>query len=405
MKLNSKTPFIIVVILMLCTYLNIYSQNDPLKKGSLKSENNSQILSYDLPEKLAPGQSYTATVTLLNNGKSKWTKADNYYLGIYNESDSNSSLEIWGINRVDLSKDVPPSGKVTFLFNISAPKIPGMFKMQWAMVKNNNFFGEYTDNTVNVTSDSARGTADAEGNNSEIVSLRIAETMIAGEKYKVSLTLKNTGNRTWHASEYSDYKISPFTEPSDIIYSDWNSGSYYLSNSIEPGQTSDVEFYVVAPSDPGNYGLQWMMKSGSGYFGQKTERVAVSVVRNSASQNDSREFNALFIEQKVPNSMTVNELSDVSITMRNTGSKTWIQGNEHLVFVDTKMSLITINLWNAGYIQLPNNVDPGETVTFNFKVKPDETGWQYFQCCMMKEDGKLFGSPTKSVEVIVTKKM
>lgn len=404
MNQNSKTQFIIVIFLMLCTNLNLYSQNDPVKKGSLKSENNSQVISYDLPDKLAPGKDYTATVTVLNNGKSKWTKADNYYLGIYNEPDSNNSSGVWGISRVDLSKDVPPAGKVIFLFNIVAPKIPGMYKMQWAMAKDKNFFGEYTDNTVNVTSDSARGTADAEGNNSEIVSLRIAGTMTAGEKYKVSLTLKNTGNRTWHASEYSDYKISPYTEPSDVIYSDWNSSSYYLSNSIEPGQTSDVEFYVVAPSNPGIYGLQWIMKGGSGYFGQKTERVAINVVRNSASQNDSREFNASFIEQNVPNSMTENELSEVSITMRNTGSKTWIQGNEHLVFVDTKMSLITINLWNAGYIQLPNNVDPGGTVTFKFKVKPDETGWQYFQCSMMKEDGTLFGSPTKSVEVIVTKK-
>lgn len=398
------TPFITVYILMLCINFNIYSQNDPVKKGSLKSENNSQIISYDLPEKLAPGQDYSATVTVLNNGKNKWTKGDNYYLGIYNESESNNSSGIWGIRRVDLSNDVPPAGKVTFLFNIIAPKIPGMYKMQWAMTKDNNFFGEYTDNTVNVSIDSAKSTADADGNNSEIVSLRIAETMTAGEKYKVSLTLKNTGNRTWHASEYSDYKISSYTEPSDIIYPDWNSSSYYLSSSIEPGQTSDVEFYVVAPSNPGNYGLQWMMKSGSGYFGQKTERVAISVIRNSASQNDPREYNASFIEQKVPNSMIVNELSEVSITMSNTGNKTWIQGNEHLVFVDTKMTLITINLWNAGYIQLPNNVDPGGTVTFKFKVKPDETGWQYFQCCMMKDDGKLFGSPTKSVEVIVSKK-
>ena len=404
MNHKSKSPFVIVFIIMLCINLNIYSQNDPVKTGTLKSENNSQIISYDLPETLAPGKDYTATVTVLNIGKSKWTKADNYYLGIYNEPDSNNSPGIWGISRVDLSKDVPSAGKVTFLFNIVAPKIPGMYKMQWAMAKDNNFFGEYTDNTVNVSIDSAKSTADAEGNNSEIVSLRIAETMTAGEKYKVSLTLKNTGNRTWHASEYSDYKISPFTDPSDIIYSDWNSSSYYLSNSIEPGQTSDVEFYVVAPSNPGNYGLQWMMKGGSGYFGQKTDRVAVSVVRSSASQNDSREFNASFVEQIVPNSMTVNELYEISITMSNTGSKTWIQGNEHLVFVDTKMSLITINLWNAGYIQLPNNVDPGGTVTFKFKVKPDETGWQYFQCCMMKEDGILFGSPSKSVEIIVSKK-
>lgn len=382
----------------------IYSQNDSVKKGSLITQNNSRIITYDLPENLSPGQDYTATVTMMNTGKSKWTKSDNYYLGSYNESDTNTGTDLWGVNRVDLTKDVVPSGKITFLFKLTAPKTPGVYKMRWAMVKGNNFFGEYTDNTVDVNIDTARKNADADGNNSEVISLRVAETMIAGEKYKVSLTLKNTGNRTWHASEYSDFKISPFTETTDIIYPDWNSSSYYLSSSIEPGQTSDVEFYVVAPSNPGTYGLQWMMKSASGYFGRKTERVTVNVLRNSTSLADARIYNATFAEQSVPNSMTLNETYEIAITMINTGSKTWVTGKEKMVMIDSKLTQATINQWNVGYLPLPQNVDPGSSVTFKFTVKPIETGWQYFQCSMMNEDGKLFGSPTQSVEVIVTKR-
>lgn len=69
-----------------------------------------------------------------------------------------------------------------------------------------------------------------------------------------------------------------------------------------------------------------------------------------------------------------------------------------------KKNIVTINLWNIGYIQLPENVEPGNLVTFNFKVKPTESGWQYFQCSMMTENGTLFGSPSPSVEVIVTAK-
>ena len=305
---------------------------------------------------------------------------------------------------MDLSKEVPTSGKITFLFKVTAPKDPGVYKMRCAMAKDNNFFGEYTDNTVNVSNDTAKNTADADGNNSEVINLRIAETMIAGEKYKVTLTLKNTGNRTWHASEYSDFMISPFTESSDIIYFDWNSTSYYLSSSIEPGQTSDVEFYIVAPTVTGTYGLQWMMKSGSGYFGRKSDRVAIRVVRNSTSQADSRTFNASFIEQSVPNSMTLNEIQEITVTMNNTGSKTWVKGKEKMVMIDSKLTTATINQWNVGYLPLPQNVDPGNSVTFKFTVKPIETGWQYFQCSLMNEDGKLFGSPTQSVEVIVTKR-
>lgn len=403
MNHNIRSLFIIPFILFTFSYVNIFSQNEQIKKGSFITDINSQIISYDLPDNLTPGQEYTSTVTVMNSGKIVWSRSENYYLGIYNEKETDNGSNLWGVNRVDLTKDVPPAEKITFLFKVKAPDKPDLYKMRWAMVKDNNFFGEYTDKTVKVSSDTVKNTADADGNNSEIIDLRIAESMTSGEKYKVTLTLKNTGNRTWQASEFSDFKISALTEPSDIIYPDWNSSSYYLSNSIEPGQTSEIEFYVIAPSTAGTYNLQWMMRSGNGYFGQKTERVKINVTGNSTVVADSRTYNAEFIKQDIPNSMTINELSDVSITMRNTGSRTWIQGREHLVFIDPKMSLITINLWNAGYIQLPNNVNPGEEVIFKFKVKPDESGWQYFQCSMMKEDGKLFGSPTKSVEVIISK--
>jgi hypothetical protein len=102
--------------------------------------------------------------------------------------------------------------------------------------------------------------------------------------------------------------------------------------------------------------------------------------------------------------MFVNEDNNVSVTMRNTGNKTWIKGNEQLVMIDHNLTLITLNAWGVGYIQLPDNVDPGKTVTFKFKVRPRETGWQYFQMIMMNKDGTNFGAPTEPVEIIVSKK-
>ena len=71
--------------------------------------------------------------------------------------------------------------------------------------------------------------------------------------------------------------------------------------------------------------------------------------------------------------------------------------------IDHNMTLITLNAWGVGYIQLPENVAPGRQVTFKFKIRPRETGWQYFQMIMMDENGTIFGSPTESVEIIVSK--
>ena len=95
-------------------------------------------------------------------------------------------------------------------------------------------------------------------------------------------------------------------------------------------------------------------------------------------------------------------MQNVSVTVSNTGSKTWVVGSEQLVFIDAKKTPVTINMWNVGYIQLPKNVAPGELVTFDFEVKPTETGWQYFQCSMMTGNGELFGTPSQSVEVIIS---
>ena len=371
--------------------------------GVSATGNNSDVIDYDIPNNLSPGQSYAVTITMVNNGITKWTRGDDFSLKLYNDVDNNLPYDVWGTNRVEIPNDVYPSDKMTFSFKIYAPQTKGSYIMKWAMSKNYEFFGEYTNNVINVGGDNITQVSQYDGDNSEFVSLSIPEKMAAGEKYKVRVTMKNTGTSVWLPGSLDGYKIAPVTETSDIIYPEWNTNAVYLSNSIDPGQTSDIEFYVTAPLNPGIYGMQWMMKKGDNYFGQKTNRAGVNVYQNNNGKVDPGTFNSGFMEQSVPISMSFNEFQDVSLTFSNTGSTTWIKGNEQLVMIDAKNSLVTINQWNVGYIQLPNNVEPGSLVTFNFKVKPTDQGWQYFQCSMMKEDGTLFGSPSKSVEVIISK--
>jgi hypothetical protein len=147
-----------------------------------------------------------------------------------------------------------------------------------------------------------------------------------------------------------------------------------------------------------------MMKKGDYYFGQKSNTATVKVSGNSTRTEDPRSYDATFMEQTIPNSMYLNEYQDVSVTVSNTGTDTWIKDREQLVIIDAKKSVSTLNIWNIGYIQLPKNLEPGGLFTFNFKVKPNEKGWQYFQCSMMKDDRTLFGMPSQSVEVIVSKR-
>lgn len=399
------------IFLMLTSSVNINAQEYKVT-GTPSFGDNSDIIDYKIPSELTPGQKYTVSITIVNTGTNLWSKVLNYSLKPYNHSDAMTAANTWGVSRVELPHDVNPSDKVTFQFDIIAPSASNQYGLQWAMTKDNNFFGEYTNNTINVNTASIPSGSnltsiptgsDQRGNNSEIVNVIVPESMTTGEKYKVIVTLKNTGDNEWISdSDNNKFSISPFTEPSDIIYPGWNSEQVFLSNPVAPGQTSEVEFYVTAPSDPGNYPLQWIIKNGGSNFGQKSNKVNVNVSRIGSSNVDGN-YDASFIEQNVPTAMQFNELKEVSVTMSNTGSREWIIGKEQLVMIDAKKSPVTINVWNVGYAQLPENVKPGGLVTIILKVKPTEPGWQYFQCSMMKEDGTLFGNPSQSVEVIVSK--
>lgn len=404
MKNLHKMSAYAVLIIILSMSLTVNAQNSKVITGITASGNNSSIISNDIPENLNPGQVYTVSLTMVNNGKNKWVRGDNFFLKLYDEIDSKYPADVWGVRKVNLPNDVYPSEKVIFLFNVTAPQTPGVYAFRWAMTEDYTFFGEYTDNLVNVTGERMPPVYDNYGNNAEFVSFSIPETMSAGNKYKVRITLKNTGNTVWHSSPDNEYKLVSVTGSSDAIYPEWNSLQIYLSNSVEPGQISDIEFYLTAPVNPGVYNLQWIMKRGDYYFGQKTNMATVRVTGNSTKDSDPKSYNASFMEQNVPNSMILNEFQDISVTVSNTGTNTWIKDREQLVMIDAKKSVSSFNIWNVGYIQLPRDVEPGGLVTFNFKVKPNEKGWQYFQCSMMKDDGTLFGTPSKSVEVIVSKR-
>jgi hypothetical protein len=370
--------------------------------GNSTSGNNSDIIDYDIPNELSAGQEYPVSITIINTGVNKWTKEGNYFLKPYDEFDSRINSNVWGVSRVDIPYDINPNDKVTLTFKVIAPKTSDKYGMKWAMTKDNEFFGEYTNNVVNVSNTNISTVSDLTGN-TEFLNVNVPATMTTGEKYKVRLTLKNTGEVEWLPVS-SEYKIYPVTETSsDVTYPGWNTTPIELTNAISPGKTGDVEFEVTAPLDPGKYNLQWMMKKGDSFFGTKSKMVTVNVSRNSPSESDTKDHSSSFIEQKVPSTMKFNEMQDVSITMSNTGSKTWVKGSEQLAMIDAKMSPVSINAWNTGYMQLPHNVEPGGLVTFDFKVKPTADGWQYFQCSMMKEDGTLFGAPSQSVEVLVSK--
>ncbi|MCB0727176.1 MAG: hypothetical protein KDD00_06905 [Ignavibacteriae bacterium] len=391
-----------IILLLLFFKTDLKAQDNSIN-GVSPSGDNSKIISYDIPEEMKPGEEFVVTVNMLNTGNNKWTKNNNYKLSLFDQADNMFQADVWGVKEVSVPYDVNPDEKVMFLFKITAPQETGTYNCRWVMTKDDQFFGEYTANMVTVKNETGTLSSDNEGNNSRFISIDIPEFMNSGEKYKVTVTMKNTGSNPWYYTTSGDFKIAPVADSSAMKYPDWNTTEYFLSNTIDTGQISTIEFYVTAPPVNGIYSLQWRMKKGDKYFGQITNRAYVNVTASNTGNVDVSKYNSVFVSQDIPQYMYANQESPVSITFRNTGTRAWIKGYDQLVMIDSNKNLVTINNWRVGYIQLPENVDPGKTVTFNFKVKPMDTGWQYFRMIMKTKEG-IFGEPTKMVEIIVSEK-
>ncbi len=111
--------------------------------SSLFAQNNAQFISQTLPTNIAPGQSFTATVTFKNTGNTTWSSADNYALGTQAPQDNTTWL---GTNRITLPNDVAPGEEVTFSLNMTAPTNEGMYVIQWRMVQDGvEWFGDFSE--------------------------------------------------------------------------------------------------------------------------------------------------------------------------------------------------------------------------------------------------------------------
>jgi hypothetical protein len=108
-----------------------------------------------------------------------------------------------------------------------------------------------------------------------VVAQSVPSTMVAGQRYTVSVRMKNIGGTTWTAAE--GYRLGS-QNPQDNLT--WGLHRVGLPASVAPGGEVTFNFTVIAPSTPGTYNFQWrMVQDGVGWFGDPTPSVAVNVIR------------------------------------------------------------------------------------------------------------------------------
>ncbi|HJQ26314.1 MAG TPA: PQQ-dependent sugar dehydrogenase [Blastocatellia bacterium] len=141
------------------------------------------------------------------------------------------------------------------------------------------FFDSWSDggaatHTISTPNSNATYTATFRYDDAVFVSQSVPTgTLKPGQRYTVSVTLRNAGTSTWTIS--NSYKLGS-QNPADNLT--WGLNRVSLPSSVAPGANVTFSFTITAPSTRGDYNYQWkMVHEGVGGFGALTPNVVLKV--------------------------------------------------------------------------------------------------------------------------------
>ncbi len=201
-------------------------------------------------------------------------------------------------------------------------------------------------------------------NNAQFISQSISTSMITGQTYQVSITLKNTGTTTW--TKINKYRLGSQNARDNLT---WGISRVDLSDadSISSNQQKTFNFTIKAPSAPGNYNFQWrMLKEGVEWFGDLTSNVSVNVsvtTTPSTTLNFNSNSTSITSGQSFVLSWSSTNATSCSASGAWSGSKT-ITGSQSVS--PTATSTFTLTCTGTGG-------SVSKSLTINVSVAPDIT--------------------------------
>ncbi len=141
----------------------------------------------------------------------------------------------------------------------------------------------------------------------KFVTMTLKSDMKVGEVFEASITMTNTGTKTWTKNDFSLDKISPSSPEIKPSFID-------VSRDVATNQTVTINFTIKAPDEPGSYKVSWRMYDYTGNlaigFGESTPLKTIQVRADSN-----------------PPPTTSGEPSDLAVWRRNTGVWYLINGS------------------------------------------------------------------------------
>ncbi len=118
--------------------------------------------------------------------------------------------------------------------------------------------------------------------NAAFVSQTVPTTVTMGQPFTSTLSFRNTGTQTWSGGNYFLASQNP------ALNRTWGGDGVALNAfTVAPGQLLELTFTAFAPTTPGTYNFQWQMyqSNGTGFFGQASVNVVITVRSNGPTIN------------------------------------------------------------------------------------------------------------------------
>jgi methionine-rich copper-binding protein CopC len=285
-----------------------------------------------------------------NIGNTSWSaSATSFGYRIYD--DTSTLVATSALTQLDA--DVPAGGTTTLTARIDAPTTAGTYSVHWDLYSTTGttWFAEAQGSaavsSLTVTDDAYYGLTWGE----QVVP---ASINAKGPRH-ASVTVTNTGTQTWGPStHFLGYHV--YDKDGNFLYTgDWS----VFPASLASGETVTLNRIITAPATPGDYTIAWDIIDTA-------NPTWLSAMGNAALPSD------LTVTQPVhgitwgnhttPTSLSQDERTSVSLTLTNSGTKTWLQGAFFLSYhvFDAHGNYLYTGPWSSLNIQRPQHA---ETVT------------------------------------------
>jgi len=353
---------------------------DALQKTSVGVAVGALAASYatTAPTNWQPAQTKTFTTTVTNTGTLTWNANDpqSVHLGVYFNGKSDA-IGDWTSEpvRFSLASDVAPGGSATITITMTAPSAAGSYVLRQRLVKEQvSWFTQLQKTNVVVAGTPPTVTAISPAANATGVLTTAAITATFSEAIdgstvnasNVFLTRQGTTTSIAASLSYDATAHTVTLKPSAYLAT---STAYTVT--IKGGATGVKDL------------------SGNALAANKVWTFTTTSTPADAAQ---------IVSQSVPTSMVAGQTYTISITVKNTGTKTWDPASYRLGSANARDNLT----WGLNRVFLTSSVAPGAQVTFQFTVRAPKTAGTYnFQWQMVEEHVMWFGPLTPNMKVVV----